>query len=326
MTSRPISLAAALVTLLGSGVAHAREFQPQNNEVTVDVDANFARRGQNNSDVTVKYTWLPQALDRNDIVVPQLRRFVRQPLELGAKMQRAGDATDTVTGLYGFGQAWLADLLYGHAEVGFEYDQVQNEQLTIENAFIAGSGRVEAGVRVLPLLQLGGFYRYRPVLIPLPEQTMSGETAERSGQTQDFGGTLSFATPEDRVLLTATGGYRMVDWTFVGHDFGDVTGRAVFGSLRLSIQLSPRNSFFFRADATATDWVNHREKQSMTTMRPEEMTRHELGADLGYIYWFEGRWGFRFSLGGGYFDKGPLFSQDLESGTIRLGVGFTTRY
>lgn len=324
------SLVAATAALAGSGVAGARELVPQNNEVNFDVDATFAKHGRNESDLNLAYTWYPAPLDRNDEVVPMLRRFVRQPLEIGGRLGRVTDVTDEVTGLYAFAQAWLIDRLYARAQAGLEYDRVTNEMSRLEDAFVSSNLRAEAGARVLPLLQLGGFYGDRSALIGLPDTTLTGVRTERSGQVQEFGGRLAFATPEDRLMLDVSGGYRMTDWSFVGNQAGDITGRSMFGTFRASLQLSPTASIYFRAEASTTDWVNHRMgQQEFIDQRPNGAggnTRVDLRGDLGYIYWFEGRWGFRVSLGGGYFDKGPLFNQDFESGLARLGVGFTSRY
>jgi hypothetical protein len=324
-------LGAAVLVTAAAGPAAARDVEPQNNEIAVDVDASFAKAGDNDSDVSATYTWFPGALDKNDEVVPVLRRFVRQPLEIGGSLTRMNDVTDTTTGLSGFAQAWLGGIGYGRADLGLDYDSVINDPTGEEHAFLAGNARLEVGARVLSLVQLGGFYRYRPVLTTFPSPNgIIGIVQERSGQTQEFGVSLSFATPEDRLYFQALAGLRDVDWTFSGHYAGDVTGRAVFGQARLSLQLSPQISLFARGEFHTTDWDNERQGQTgtgdMSTNRPAQMTRHDIRADVGFIYWFEGKWGFRISMGGGYYDKGPLYFQDTESGLARIGVGFTTRY
>jgi hypothetical protein len=306
--------------------AHAKDVQPQNNEIAVDVDATFAKARQNSSDVQASYTWFPDGLDRNDEVVPALRRFVRQPLMIGARVERYGDAYDAITGLYGDARAWLpGDVLYGKLELGLEYDSVENEVQRIENAFLAGVARGEVGVRIIPALELGGYYRVRPVLTTFPDQTLVGVSVERSGQTQELGGTFGLATPDDRLLLEGSLGYRMYDWTFEGQFPGDITGRAKVGALRASLQLTSTSSIVLRAEVDSTDWVNHRAGQDEITERGTEGNVLHVRGDIGYIFWFEGRWGFRMSLGGGYIGQGPLF-QSFESGLFRLGVGFTTRY
>jgi hypothetical protein len=335
MNAKPALRSALGAVVLVTAAAHpaaAKDVEPQNNEVAVDVDASFAKAGDNDSDVSATYTWFPGALDKNDEVVPVLRRFVRQPLELGGRLIRTNDVTDTISGLGAFAEGWLGGIGYGRAELGLEYDDVVNDPTDEEHAFIAGNARFEAGARVLSLLQLGGFYRYRPVLITLPEPNgLEAIVQERSGQTQEFGVAMSFATPEDRLYVQALAGLRDVDWSFSGQRYpGTITGRAVFGQARVSLQMSPEISFFARAEFHDTDWDNERLGQSgdgdMATGRPPKMTRLDVRADAGFIYWFEGKWGFRISLGGGYYDKGPLFFQDFESGLLRVGVGFTTRY
>jgi hypothetical protein len=325
------ALGATVILTAAAGPAAAKDVEPQNNEIAVEVDASFAKAGDNDSDVTATYTWFPGALDKNDEVVPLLRRFVRQPLEIGGRLTRTNDVTDTISGLDGFAQAWLGGIGYGRADLGLEYDSVINDPIGEEHAFLAGNARLEAGARVLSLLQLGGFYRYRPVLTTFPSPNgIIMIVQERAGQTQEFGVTLSFATPEDRLYVQALAGLRNVDWSFTGRYPGDVTGRAVFGQAKVSLQLSPQISLFARGELTTTDWDNERQGQTgvgdMSTNRPAKMTRLDVRADLGFTYWFEGKWGFRISLGGGYYNKGPLFYQDTESGLARIGVGFTTRY
>ena len=326
MKHRPLAAALATALLAVPLAASGKEPQPQNNEVSFDVDATFARARQNSSDLRLGYTWYPGALDKNDEVVPALRRFVRQPTEIGVRLQRGGDAYDAITGFYGSALAWLpGDLVYGQVELGVEYDSVENELQRIENAFVAGVARAEAGVRVIPALELGGFYRYRPVLLTFPEQTLVGVTVERSGQSQEFGGRFGVGTPDDRLLLEGTFAYRMHDWTFEGQYPGDITGRALVGALRASVQLTSATSIVLRGEVESTDWVNHRAGQDDVTGRGTEGNVLGVRVDVGYLYWFEGRWGFRVMLGGGYIEQGPLF-QSFESGLFRLGVGLTTRY
>ena len=325
------ALGATVILTAVAGPAAAKDVEPQNNEIAVEVDASFAKAGDNDSDVTATYTWFPGALDKNDEVVPLLRRFVRQPLEIGGRLTRTNDVTDTISGLDGFAQAWLGGIGYGRVDLGLEYDSVINDPIGEEHAFLGGNARLEAGARVLSLLQLGGFYRYRPVLTTFPSPNgIIMIVQERAGQTQEFGVTLSFATPEDRLYVQALAGLRDVDWSFTGRYPGDITGRAVFGQAKVSLQLSPQISLYARGELTTTDWDNERQGQTgvgdMSTGRPAKMTRLDVRADLGFTYWFEGKWGFRISLGGGYYNKGPLFYQDTESGLARIGVGFTTRY
>jgi hypothetical protein len=325
------ALGAAVLVTAAAGPAAARDVEPQNNEVAVEVDATFAKAGDNDSDLTATYTWFPGAIDKNDEVVPVLRRFVRQPIELGGQLGRVNDVTDTISSLSGFGQAWLGGIGYGRADLGVEYDSVLNDPPKEENAFLAGNARFEAGARVLPILQLGAFYRYRPVLTTFPSPNgIIGIIQERSGQTQEYGASLTFATPEDRLYIQALAGVRDIDWSFTGRYPGDITGHAVFGQAKVSLQLSPEFSIFVRSEFHSTDWDNERQGQTgvgdMSTGRPTKMTRLDVRADVGFTYWFEGKWGFRISLGGGYYDKGPLFFQDVESGLARIGVGFTSRY
>ena len=327
MTQRSLVAATALVALAWPTAAAARDVKAQNNEVAFDVDATFARRGQNNSDVALTYTWLPGALDQNDEVVPALRTFVRQPHQVWVGLRRTGDSYDSVTGLHGGGTGWLGERFYGSAELGIEYDSVQNEiGQRIENAFISGNGRVEAGARVLPLLQLGGFYRIRPVLVPLPETNLVGDTIERSGAQQDFGAAIGLATPDDRLLLMAQLGYRVVDWRFTGsRNPGELGATGLVGALQTSYQLSSTTSLTLRGEVSSLDWENRRMGQEDINELGGQATVLSVRGDLGFLYWFEGHWGFRVSFGGGYVGEGPV-EGSFESGLFRLGIGFTTRY
>ena len=54
---------AAVVLTAAAGPAAAKEVEPQNNEVAVEVDASFGKAGDNDSDVSASYTWFPVALD-----------------------------------------------------------------------------------------------------------------------------------------------------------------------------------------------------------------------------------------------------------------------
>jgi hypothetical protein len=320
----------ALATL-APHLAAAKDITPQNNEVATDITASFANTGDNDSDVSIVYTWYPEALDKNDEVVPLLRRYVRQPTEIGGKATINNDITDTIYGLHAFGQGWLGGLGYGRGEAGLEYDAVINDPDDIEHAFLAANLRAEAGVRLFGLLQLGGFYRYRPVLITFPNPLGSlAITQERSGNTQEFGGSLAFATPEDRLYLQGMLGYRNIDWDFTGQYAGPITGKALIGQAKVSLQLSPRFSLYLSGEFSNTDWDNERLGQTgpppSVTGRPPKGTRIDVRGDAGFTYWFEGKWGFRIALGGGYYDKGPVRYQNYSSGLLRLGVGFTTRY
>src|SRR5436190_395569 len=64
------ALAAAALATLVAPAAWAREYEPQNNEVAVDIDVSFAKHSQNQADVVLAYTWIPGALNRNDVLLP----------------------------------------------------------------------------------------------------------------------------------------------------------------------------------------------------------------------------------------------------------------
>jgi hypothetical protein len=310
-----------------------RRRRPQNNEVDFQADVIFqggANRYQpdNASRMSVGYVWLPGGgLDKNDEVVPMLRRFIRQPLELGARFERRSDQFDTVSGLVGLVRYWPIPFVYGQLELGVENDEVENDENQSEGSYWASVVRAEAGVRVLPLLQVGGFLRRRGLFDTDNSEELL--VAERSGDETWFGLAVTGATPGDRLLASAYLGYRDTSWDFAGFHPGTLTGEGTFLELRLSYQSSSTMSWFLAGDVASETWNEQRARGvdgDGNTIPPRgEKDVLVTNVDAGIVYWFEGKWGFRISFGGGYTDALPV-ADARETGRIRFGVGFTSRY
>jgi hypothetical protein len=339
LSSLPAALAAVIVLALAPA-ALAQTPRPQNNEIQFDLDATFMSPN-NASRIAIVYTWLPGAINARDEVVPALRRFVRQPTELYAGAVRTTDTFDNVTGaLVGGRFAPLGGRFYGLAELGIDYDTIENDPYEQEEAYIGGSARLEVGGRVLPLLQLGAAYSARSVLKAMPKSTLTGLRAERDGGAQDFDAVLTFSTPDDRLLLSAAVGWRDVDWTFAGPAPGQAIASGPHASLRGSLQLDFQTSILFRAFYSREDWENTRTVASPDPETPDfsdylakefrapnkpEGRVNVVEVELGLLYWFEARWGFRVSLGGGYSDAMPLVDS-RDTPRFKAGVGFVSRY
>jgi hypothetical protein len=339
----PVLFFAAAVFAARSGRALAQDFEgnieaprqvrPQNNEIAFEADVVFQSgenkyNPSNESHLFVQYTWLPGAgLNKNDEVVPILRRFIRQPLELTTRFERRSDEFDSTLGLHVGGTYWPISRVYVQASVGGEWNEVENDASDSEGVYIAGVLRSEVGVRVLDLLQIGAFYNVRPVLDARGTDSLI-QDAYRSGQDQWYGVSIGAATPDDRVLFLGRAGLRNTDWTFDGFRSGDVLVDGPFADVQLWFNLDPEKSLYARAFISNDNWYDSRLQPADDEGNiplPVEGDGIATDVDLGFLYWFEGKWGFRISLGGGYAEELPVLGS-RETGRIRLGIGFTTRY
>jgi hypothetical protein len=310
-----------------------RRRRPQNNEIEVQADIVF-QAGPNKyapdnvSDITVGYVWLPGGgLDKNDVVVPVLRKFVRQPLELGVRYNRHSDQFDAVNGLQLHGTYWPIRFVYVNPALGLEMNKVENDIGNTEGSYYATVVRAEAGVRVLELLQLGAFYHGRS-LFDTDNSDVLAVAAQRTGGENWYGLSLGFATPNDRLLLTTRAGFRDTDWSFEGFHRGTVSVEGVFAEARIAYQSGPTMSWFLRTNVSQEDWNDQRDQGEIGGMViPRNGQKDVVGidTDLGFVFWFEGKWGFRVSFGGGYTNGVPV-EEGRETGRIRFGVGFTNRY
>src|SRR5688572_12106414 len=136
------ALVAAALLLLTVPAA-AREAEPQLHEVRIDLDIGV-ERAANSAYFDAQYTFTPGSINRTDDVVAILRRFVRHPSSLWARIIRHGYTRESVTGgrlggILNLGPA------YASAEAGLEHDLVDFDPL--EHAYWAVPLTVEAGLR-----------------------------------------------------------------------------------------------------------------------------------------------------------------------------------
>ena len=138
---RRICLPLILATLAAASPASAQEtsegeaprrIRPQNNEVDFQADVIFqageTRYSPDNvSHITLGYVWFPgTAMDKNDEVVPILRRFVRRPLELGLRYERQSDQFDSINGLLAHATYWPIPMVFVGGGLGLELDEPEN--------------------------------------------------------------------------------------------------------------------------------------------------------------------------------------------------------
>src|SRR6188474_2578662 len=113
-------VAAALLLALSTPAA-ARVADPQAHEVKLDLDISVESLA-NAALIDARYIFTPARIDRNDEVVPTLRRFVRHPSNVYVRALRDGYTREPRTGIFGGGRLDLGSFDVG-GEVGAEYDE-----------------------------------------------------------------------------------------------------------------------------------------------------------------------------------------------------------
>lgn len=307
------------------GDAHARRKKkprPQAHEVRIDFDIGVANRA-NASFFDGYYLWTPSPLDGNDVAVPAVRRFVRHPTEVYFRAKRDGSTLDTRTGVHAGGALHLlGGLLYARGQAGIELDDVRYDGT--EGGYTAVPYHLEAGGRPLPLLSLGAYFHGRPIIDSYGSD-IAGFSTEREGGEIETGGTLSFATPDDRVLATVSAGYYRADWSFKFFNPGELDVTGIRATAQLSWQSSPTFSLLFRATGSREYWDNNRMGQGSVIDPPFERVVYNATADAGILYWHEQRYGFRFTLGGAFEGERPTINGDPR-GYFRFGFGIVMRF
>lgn len=325
---RHLALLVALVAVLPSAVARARKpSQLQQHEVTGSVDLEFGQE-RNNSIFDFRYVFTPEGIDRRDIVLPGLRRFVLAPDAFWVRAVRDAGQDESETSLRFGGVLFFAGArLFASAELGLE---VVREHYDIwEDGFIAAPLQLELGGRPLPLLSLSAIYRARRVLFTTENELPP--TAERSGHEQEIGGSLTFATPNDRLFGGVELTWHAAEWDFVNKYDGAIVITGLGGVGWLSVQLTPTMSLQLRVLGRREDWRNRRAYEGDAIFFLEESgsrnrrTVNDVGGELSFIYWFEGEIGLKVSLGGGY-EETPPYRLAPDSGLVRLGFGITRRF
>jgi hypothetical protein len=321
-----IAAAVAGTTLAAPRAARAADPVPQNNEVEVNVDATFATQS-NESLVDGVYRYYVAPLDKKDDVVPALRRFVHHPSTLFVHGDRDSEVGGTSTYLGGGAEWWLGDRAFVGGEAGGSYVDVIRDD-DAEGSYLDASLRAEAGFRPAELLHVSLSYKWTPVLYDLPPSGLPQSQAHRSGATHLALVGFGASSPGDTVLFTAHLGVRANRWSFAqpGYQPGDLDGTFGVADMRLSYQSDREKSWFISLRGYYGEWNNQRDIDDISTIGGERKKNvFGVQGDLGFVYWFEGHWGFRVSMGGGYDGRPPL-AHEVERGLIRFGVGFVSRY
>lgn len=326
---RALAVASVMVLTPAAAVAAwGRRPQPQLHEFRADVDVSAIRQG-NSAVIDLQYTFTPSALERRDAVVPALRRFVRHPSAVWARLHRDGSTLEGRTSLNLGGIGYLlGGRVHATGEVGIEHDEIKHDPFE-DTSYLAMPATLELGGRPLPLLSVGAFVRYRPILGTTYARV--AQNSERTGDEIRFGGTLTFATPEDRIFGTIWAGRQEADWDFTGYLTGPITTRGWVGGARLSFQTSPSMSVWLRAEGHLEDWQNGRvppvdgNGNYIEFLEDREAEVWGVIADVGFTYWHKGHTAFRVSLGGGFESEAPVRGL-RERGMGRIGVGLISRF
>jgi hypothetical protein len=310
-----------LAAVLGAA-APAAARDPQRHEVRVDLDLGLEREASA-ADLDAQYTFTPPAIDREDDVPPILRRFVRRPSAIWARVRRLGHSREPVTGAALGGVLHLGPG-YAGAEVGVEHDVVAYDDT--EHAYLAAPLSVEAGLRPTPRISVGALYSGRFVIGASPDDRLVAQ-AERSGADHRAGGRLAIATPGDRLFVDVSAWGRVADLRFDGFHPGVVTIRGLGAALRVAFQLGHSLSLGLRGELRRDHWVNGRAGDEDPRFVGPETDRQVLGA-LGVLelhFWHRGRHGFRVGLGGGY-EGAPPTVDSRETGILQISLGVITRF
>lgn len=330
MHVRPL---AALLALAVTALAHTaradRTPVPQPHEIRADLDLAVADSA-NSAVVGLQYTWTPTALDRFDPVAPPLRRFVRHPNALWARLAHDGSILDTRSGVHAGGALHLFDgRLYGLAEIGAELDTVIYD--TREDGYVAMPAQVEVGLRPAGMVSLGAFARVRSILDSTSDSLIV-EPVTRSGEESELGGTATVLTPGDRLFLTLALARTSTAWTFTGFHAGEIDVSGLSAVLALNILATRSTSWLLRAQARREDWENDREGDSGADFVGSKTNRlvWTASADMAMIYWFQGRLGFRVAFGGGLAEAPPIYYHGQGPGRFpgfgELGLGLVSRF
>ncbi len=314
---------AAAATLATAGDAHARRQKGaiQPHEVRVDFDIGVANQA-NVSFFDAYYLWTPSPLDGNDVAVPAVRRFVRHPTEIYFRAKREGSTLDTRTGGHvGATVQFLDGRLYAAGQGGVELDNVRYDGT--EGGYTAVPYHLEIGGRPIPLLSVGAYVGGRPIIDS--HRSDAPVSAERDGGEMEYGGTLSFATPDDRALASFSFGYHRADWNFSFFSPGEMDVTGFRGSAALTWQTSPTFSLLLRAAGSRETWDNRRMGIAAYQDPPFERVVWSVVADAGILYWHEQHYGFRFTVGGAFDGERPILNGDAR-GYFRFGFGVVLRF
>jgi hypothetical protein len=285
--------------------------------------------GANTSTLDLQYVLTPGGIDRQDEVIPALRRFVRHPSFLYAAFHRRGATALTTDNGFAIGGALhLFDgVVYGKGEIGLQRTGVSYDD-TREDRYDTMPFTLELGGRPIPLLSLGALYSGAPIIGSKgADGIIASQIITRDGSEHTFGGVVEFATPNDRFYLKLIGSFRRVDWTFTGPQPGDITVRGpgiqVKGVFQLSAEFGVGLFAMFRRE----HWVDDRVGDDDPALIGRDVDRQVKNLDIEaeVFYWHRAHVGFRFFAGGGFSDAPPLLGQ-IFTGFIKFGGGIVTRF
>ncbi|MFH0903545.1 MAG: hypothetical protein V2A73_23190 [Pseudomonadota bacterium] len=326
------TLATALVTLTAAapGAQARKKPDPQQHEVGASLDV-LPSNVWTQSTLDLQYTWTPAFLDRNDEVVPALRRFVRQPDSLWARIHYDSITLESHTALHGGGILSLLDRrLFASGEVGLRWDALDRN---FENDYLSIPVSVELGGRPFPILSFGITGRIRPAIYTIQSDTGATIPASRRGNEKEAGITITVATPGDRFYATLSACYRLTNWDYYGFHPGEIEATGPNADLLLSLQVSPTTSWQLQLAGRHEHWDNRRGgDQGSDYVGPQTtIDADAISASFGLLFWSRGRWGLRAALAGGYERIPPIFyARDVQvprhRGFVGLRLGLVSRY
>ena len=315
--------------LLMSATTWARKPAAQRHEVAADLGLAVANEASD-ATLSLQYTFTPAALERFDAVHPALRRFVRHASELHVRVLHDGSSTDTRNLAVVGGTLHLFDgVVFVAAEAGVENDEVVYDAR--EDSYITAPYTVELGARPLPLLSLSAFLRDLPI-VSAPTDDIVSQPVTRDGRQSQLGGVITVASPGDRFLGRLRVGLSQTRWSFSGFHPGDVDAEGLFAEAAFSFQTSRNFSWLLELDGKRESWNNQRLDEMDREFVGRDVKRQLYGAraTIGFVYWFQGKLGFRVGFGGGFENTPPIYYHDVDRGPIsgfgQLALGLVTRF
>jgi len=328
---RAISLVIALIAAGASSTALAREPLYDHHEIDVGIDITILQQGNSASFFNAQYTYSFQGVDRNDEQPPILRRFVRHPDAVWARAEVTGATRESIRGgRLGFELNPLGGRLYLRGEAGVGQHITIDEE-PYEFGWWFGILYGEVGFRPIESVAIGAFYQGQPSIGTVSGDALTATTqAQRSGNEQQLGATLTFVTPNQRLFATLTGYAHFADWTFDTFNPGPLTLRGFGATARLAYNLTLSTSLQLRGTFLSDQWTDNRfgdgDPSNIHYVRPDTDKRVLSGnGALDLIYFTSGRYGFRASAGGGYRQAAPEFSR-LATVELTIGFGVLARF
>ncbi len=313
--------------LLVAAPALAQELQYH--EVSAEADVSI-ESGTNTSTAGIQYTLTPEGIDRQDEVIPALRRFVRHPSSAWVRIYRKGSSSiESGTAVAVGGVLHVLDgALYASGDIGLQRNDVLfDDFMGGEDHYDSLPFHLELGGRPTPLLSLGAYYAGEPVIGSEPGTDIPVNQVTRTGGGKSVGGVVALSTPDDRLYLRVTGWYHFIDWTFKGFHPGDITVRGPGATVQTIYQLSAETGMGLRASASREHWVDERMLDNDPAWIGRNLDRQvwNVEVDADFLFWWRARFGFHVFVGGGYMGA-PPFVTVVSTGFGKFGGGITARF